>query len=222
MQTNNGIYIDVLNANTPNRVPLSVLLEGGITLVRIPHGPFKIRIITPHQTDVNVVLDDKTLLTTKVAPGMTELDRGANGVFNFAPATVSDTMPGPGTAIETDEGAAPAQAAQVIEAETAANVVTGKTAEGAETGENKSAAANEAVVPTQPPHIAGFLLVAVKFTEQPPVPGERPLPNNTEEAAFQMNPPHEHALAIAANFHNIVPPEKIQPRWCSHCRRLER
>ncbi|SRR5579883_428920 len=205
MQTKHGISIDVLNANTPGRVPLNVLLEGGITLVRIPHGPFKIRVNTPHQTDVEVTLDDKSILTCQIQPGLSELERGVDGrSFAFTPA---DTTSGAAAASFACE-AVPA------DSETAAeNVVL--------EGDAVVTEKPEARKPAQPPHISGFLVVSCKFTEKPPIPGELPLPYDEQEAAFQMNPPAEHALAIAANFHKIVPPEKIERRWCSHCRRME-
>jgi len=189
MQANHGISIDVLNANTPNRVPLNVLLEGGMTLVQIPHGPFKLRIITPHQTDVSVTLDEKDVLKCQVAPGLTELAASNDGrLLTFAPATTGGSVAPP-----ADDQ---------------------PTLFGAEDGEDTRQA-------QQPPHVTGFLVVSAKFTEQTPVPGVVPPPYDTQEVAFQMNPPKEHALMVAANFHRIVPPEKIERRWCSCCRRFE-
>lgn len=84
MQTNNGVTLAVIHAATPLRLPVSVLLDGGITLVRVPHGPFKLRVITPHAADVTVTLDDRKLATKLQVPaGMTELTCGDGGAFVF-------------------------------------------------------------------------------------------------------------------------------------------
>jgi hypothetical protein len=207
MQSKNGIQIDVLNANTPNRIPLNMLLEGGLTLVRMPHGPFKVRVITPHPSDVIVTLDANQLTTCQVPAGTTELAMGKDGrafVFKAADATANGA-PASATPIET-EGFEP-EVDPALLAQTVLDGVVG--------GE-------EALKQiTQPPHVTGFLLVSVRFTEQAPIPGIVPPPYDTDEIAFQMNPPAEHNGMVAANFHKIVPPEKIERRWCSCCRRLD-
>lgn len=207
MQSNNGILIDVLNADTPNRIPLSVLLEGGLTLVKVPYGPFKVRVITPHQTDVSITLDEKGLVKCQVPAGLTELAMGNDG-RPFAFKSAADA---------TAPGAAPAPAEVPTEGfgtdvspELLAAVVRDGIVGGEEAMQEQAA---------QPAHVTGLLVVSVKFTEQPPIPGVVPPPYDEDELAFQMNPPAEHNRMVAANFHRIVNPEKIEPRWCSCCRR---
>ncbi len=207
MQSKYGIMIDVLNANTPNRIPLNMLLEGGLTLVKMPHGPFKVRVITPHPSDVSVILDEKNLVSCKVAAGTTELSMGSDGrPFQFQPA--SDASSASAAAVEPiqTEGFEPD-----VDPELLAQVVRDGIVGGDEALKNL----------TQPPHVTGFLVVSVRFTEQPVIPGVVPPPYDTDEIAFQMNPPEQHNGMVAANFHKIVPPEKIEPRWCSCCRRLD-
>lgn len=229
MQTNNGVTISVIHAATPTRLPVSVLLDGGITLVRIPHGPFKVRVITPHATDVSVTLDDRKLAQKLQVPaGMTELTCGEGGLFSFSPD--SKSTPAPLVAVPQGTDADDRFIADIgkdVLADVAVNglddvdAILAKTdATAADTTETTEAVVEDA--PTQPEHALGFLVVGVRFTAQPVVPGVLPLPSNTEEAAFQMNVPGDHERAIAANVHRIVSPEKIEPRWCSHCRRLER
>ncbi len=206
MQSKHGITVDVLCASTPNRVPLNVLLESGITLVKVPHGGFKVRVKTPHPTDVTINLDDKGLLETKIPAGMTEFAVGQDGrPLMFQPATDVRACDEVKTPIET-EGFSPDVSPEVL-----AQVVK----DGIVGGEAALAAAS------QPSHISGFLLVNVRFTEQTPVPGIVPPPYDEDQVAFQMNPPAEHNRMIAANFNRIVPPEKIEKRWCSCCRRLD-
>lgn len=213
MQTKHGISIDVLNANTPGRIPLNCLLEGGVTLVRVPHGPIKVRLITPHQSDVTVTLDDKTLLVTQIPAGLTELAMGKDGrAMTFAPATAGGESPAAEPEVIVTEGFDSEVAPEVL-----AGIVTSAIVKDGAEGEQ----VEEKSEPTQPPHVSGFLVVQVKFTEQAPIPGIVPPPYDVQEVAFQMNTPEDHALAIAANFHKIVPPEKIEKRWCSHCRRME-
>jgi hypothetical protein len=229
MQTNNGITISVIHAATPMRLPVSVLLDGGITLVRIPHGPFKLRIFTPHPTDVSVTLDDRKLATkSKIPAGMSELVSGDGGLFVFSPD--SKSTPAPLVAVDRcdPDDKFIADIPKEVLAEVAVkgvddvDEILARTADAttAETDATEDGAVEEA--PTQPAHAFGFLVVGVSFTEQPIVPGVLPLPSNVEEVAFQMNQPGDHERAVAANVHNIVPPEKIEPRWCSHCKRLER
>lgn len=208
MQSKNGIMIDVLNANTPNRIPLNMLLEGGLTLVKMPHGPFKVRVVTPHPSDVTVTLDSKQLTFVQVPAGMSELAMGKDGrPFTFqsaadATASGADAAPAP---IPT-EGFA-----EDVDPELLAQVVRDGVVGGDEALKELS----------QPAHVTGLLLVAVRFTEQAPIPGIVPPPYDTDELAFQMNPPEQHNGMVAANFHKIVPPEKIERRWCSCCRRLD-
>lgn len=212
MQSKNGVSIDVLNANTPNRLPLNVLLEGGLTLVKVPHGPFKVRVITPHPTDVNITLDQKGLLSCQVPAGITELAMGKDGrPLNFAPAGDA-TAPG---APVCEEVSASGIETEGFDAEVSPDVLAGAVRDAVVGG----AEALSALESTQPDHITGFLVVSVKFTEQPPVPGVVPPPYDEDQLAFQMNPAEDHNRMVAANFHKIVSPEKIAPRWCSCCRR---
>jgi len=214
MQSKNGITVDVLNANAPNRIPLSVMLEGGLTLVKVPHGPIKVRVITPHPTDVSVVLDQKGLLACKVPAGVTELAFAQDGrpmTFQSAAelaasATTGGDTPAEPTVIPT-EGFS-----EDVSPELLAGVVRDSVIGGEEALE---------AISTQPNHVSGLLLVSVKFSEQAPVPGIVPPPYDEDQLAFQMNPPEAHNALVAANFHKVVSPEKIEPRWCSCCRRLD-
>jgi hypothetical protein len=212
MQSKNGITIHVLNANTPNRLPLNVLLEGGLTLVRVPHGPFKVRVITPHPTDVTVTLDQKDLVSCQVPAGVSELAMGKDG-RPLAYTSAADTARGAAPVCEevSASGIPTEGFADDVDPELLAQTVR----DGVVGGDD--ALANMAS--TQPDHITGFLVVSVKFTEQAPVPGIVPPPYDEDQVAFQMNPPADHDQMVAANFHKIVPPEKIEPRWCSCCRR---
>lgn len=214
MQSKNGIAIGVLNANTPNRLPLNVLLEGGLTLVKVPHGPFKVRLITPHPTDVAITLDQKSLLSAKIPAGITELAMGQDGrAFEFKSA--ADTARGAGSPMVCEEVSASEVPTEGFDEDVSPDVLAGAVRDVVVGGEEALAMLES----TQPEHITGFLIVSVKFTEQAPIPGVVPPPYDEDQVAFQMNPPEDHNQMVAANFHKIVPPEKIEPRWCSCCRR---
>lgn len=206
MQSKHGIAVDVLCASTPNRVPLNCLLESGVTLVKVPHGAFKVRIKTPHPTDITIALDEQGLLQTQVPAGMTELAMGKDGrPLMFQPASETRApVSAPVEPIPT-EGFSPDISAEVLAQVTKDGVVGGEAA----------------LAATQPAHISGFLVVSVRFTEQTPIPGIVPPPYDEDQVAFQMNPPADHNRMVAANFNKIVPPEKIEKRWCSCCRRLD-
>jgi len=228
MQTKNGITVAVIHAATPMRLPVSVLLDGGITLVRIPHGPFKLRVITPHAADVSVTLDDRKLAQKLQVPaGMTELTCGEGGLFSFSPES-KNPSPAPLSAVPQGTDADDRFIADVskdVLADVAVNglddvdAILAKTDATATDTADAETQVEEDAPPTQPEHALGFLVVGLRFTEQAVVPGVLPLPSNTEEVAFQLNVPGDHERAIAANVHRIVSPEKPAPRWCSHCRR---
>ena len=75
MKTANGIYVDVIRA-ADGLAPLPIKIDNGVALVnlvRMPHGPFKLRVMTPHQTDVEVVLDNVEIATLTAMPGMVNI-----------------------------------------------------------------------------------------------------------------------------------------------------
>jgi hypothetical protein len=64
----------------------------------------------------------------------------------------------------------------------------------------------------------GFVIVAVKLADQAPSkqgPGVNG--DKADLVFFQMNPPREHARALAANLHKVVPPEGITGSRCRTC-----
>lgn len=192
MQTKNGISVDVINAATGLK-PLDLLLDNGITLVRLPHGQFKVRVHTPHATEVEVQLDEVELAKVQVPAGMNTIERDSKGAFfAFNPATASNTTPAIAQEVEMPEG---------------------EPVEGEPTADEKPLPAAERL--GQP---TGFLAISVRFVEQPPVPGVVPPPSNTEDVLFKLNEPKEHARITAANFHKIVSPEPLTRPWCSCCK----
>ncbi len=191
MQTKNGISVDVINAATGLK-PLDLLLDNGITLVRLPHGQFKVRVHTPHLTEVEVQLDDVELTKVQVPAGVNTIERDSKGAFfAFTPATTGNTTPAIAQEVETE----------------------GEPVEGELTADEKPLPAAQRL--GQP---TGFLAISVRFVEQAPVPGVVPPPSNPEDVLFKLNEPKEHARITAANFHKIVPPEPLTKPWCSCCK----
>jgi len=174
MKTDKGIFVDLIRAKDGLK-PLDVETDDTI-LVRMEHGSFKVRIHSPQPADVMVHLDGTLTVETKVAQGMSMIDRGADGQpFVF-------TQPGK-KARTTD-------------------------------GDIQPTLFTEAVLdnerPVAPSH--GLVMVSVKFSEQP---GQKP--DKSETVFFQMNPPQDHARAVAANLHRIVPPEGVTNSGCGCC-----
>jgi hypothetical protein len=82
MKTDKGIYVDLIRARDGLK-PLDVETDDTI-LVRMEHGNFKVRIHTPQPADVSVHLDGTLKLETKVAQGMSMIDRDKSGQpFSF-------------------------------------------------------------------------------------------------------------------------------------------
>lgn len=194
MKTKNGIAVDVINAATGLK-PLDLQLDNGITLVRLPHGQFRVRVHTPHLTEVEVNLDEVELTKVQVPAGVSTIERDSKGAFfAFNPATTDNATPAAAQEV-------------VVDGEPVAE------GESTSTGDEKPLSADKAL--GQP---TGFLAISVRFVEQAPVPGVVPPPSNTEDVLFKLNEPREHARITAANFHRIVPAEPLTKPWCSCCK----
>lgn len=98
MKTNKGIFVDLIRASDGLK-PLDVE-TGDTVFVRMPHGNFKVRIVTPQPADVSVHLDGTHLGEQKVAKGMTLIEQDQSGrPFRFA-------APGTKPAASTTDGGA--------------------------------------------------------------------------------------------------------------------
>jgi hypothetical protein len=72
MQTKTGIEVHVIRGDN-GRIPLESKTDSE-TLVRVPHGPFKVRVASERTTEVKIELDGETALSTKVRSGSTDID----------------------------------------------------------------------------------------------------------------------------------------------------
>ncbi len=66
MKTDKGIHVDLISG-VSGRKPLDFQTDRAI-FVRMPHGQFSVRVVTPLPTNVAVSLDGVELLKTKVQP----------------------------------------------------------------------------------------------------------------------------------------------------------
>jgi hypothetical protein len=72
MQTRKGIEIHLIRGDN-GRIPLEAP-TGAETFVRVPEGPFKVRVHTAKTAEVKIDLDGEPAFTTKVRAGTTEID----------------------------------------------------------------------------------------------------------------------------------------------------
>lgn len=108
MKTRQAIHVDlVCMAN--NEVPIGIQTPE-TNFLRMPHGEFGVRIVTPRETEVAVHFGDKQVLSAKVKKGTHLLTEDTDGnVFKFTargdqPASADETTPAQQPASQTDTG----------------------------------------------------------------------------------------------------------------------
>lgn len=95
MKTCNGIFIDLIEGASGLK-PLEIETED-VILVRMPHGPFRVRILAPQLTNVSVTVDGVERLATQVQPNqLTMLSTGSDGrpfTFGDKPSVKATDQP---------------------------------------------------------------------------------------------------------------------------------
>lgn len=74
----NGVGVSVINGTT-NCTALGVELDNGLMLVRVPHGPVKVRITAQHDVEVQLHFEDQNRITTTLPAGSHTIERDSNG-----------------------------------------------------------------------------------------------------------------------------------------------
>lgn len=157
--------------------PLGYKLEDGRQFLRVPHGPFALRVMSRLGIEILVHIDGKLLLNSSVDKGLQYLEAGENGkVFYFGEASSS---PSEGQADATTGSASPAAGSDSAEA-----------------------AQSHRDVPAG----AGLLFVVARFADDPNFVGSQP-PRQEFEISFQLQAPGVHEKALASSLSKIVEPE---------------
>lgn len=164
--------------------PLGYKLEDGRQFLRVPHGPFALRVMSRLGIEILVHLDGKRLVSTSVKRGVQYLEADDNGtVLSFTKA--SDYAVSEMAEVVTD----PAD-------------TTASSAASAADGDGAEAALSHRDVPAG----AGLLFVVARFSDDPKIVGSQP-PRQEFEISFQFEAPGDHEKKLAASLSKIVEPE---------------
>jgi hypothetical protein len=139
MKTCNGIFIDLIEGESGLK-PLEIETED-VILVRMPHGQFRVRVLSPALANITVTLDGAEVLATQVKPNqLTVLSTGSDGrpfTFGDKPSVKATDQPvQPALFVEapakdTREMAAPSHGLVIVSAQFAEQ---GATAPGVKPG----------------------------------------------------------------------------------------
>lgn len=181
--------VDLISGVT-GRKPLDYRTEDTI-YVRMPHGKFAVRVVTPHLANVAIAVDGVNVVKTQVPPKLVNMldNDGQGNPLNFLSSE---------------------QKAQKL-AEAAAK----QALPSAEQGSSPSAAQ---ATPDTASSTDGLVMVSVQFAEQKQTaqsPGRKA--GDTETVFFQMNPPGKHEFEMARNLLKVIPPEGVTNSGCSCC-----
>lgn len=221
MRTENGISLEFFNTANPDCAVLTAELQGGSHLVRMPGGQFKVRILTPHPTDVVMTLDRQNLVQCQVPAGLSYIEKGQDGkpfIFNpsGSPVQLSPQTRVAAESLETDPGAGRTE----IDAE---GLVTDFLADAIASGVQLTPTnvASEFMRHQVKAHgldgttaedDSGRLIIALRFVPQDKAETE------LEHVVCRLNEPDRHDRLFAANFHKVVSPVAPTPHTCSLCR----
>ncbi len=221
MRTENGISLEFFNTANPECAVMTAELQGGSHLVRMPGGQFKMRILTPHPTEVVMSLDRQNLVQCQVPAGLSWIEKGQDGkpfIFNpngapvpLSPQTTAaseslETNPGEGrTELDTD-GMFTDFLADAI----ASGVKLTPTNVASEFMRHQ--VKSHGLDKDNPADDVGKLIIALRFVPQDKVETE------LEHVLCRLNEPDRHDRLFAANFHKVVSPVAPTPHTCSLCR----
>lgn len=165
--------------------PLGYKLEGGENFLRVPNGPFALRVMSRLGIEILVHVDGKRLLASSVDKGVQYLEVDDSGnAFYFGKET---------SAAEEKDGA----------------VASGQSAD-ATTGDANLAGGGENDLPAQShrdaPQRAGLVFVVARFADDPSIVGNQP-PRQEFELSFQLQAPGDHEKRLAGSLSKIVEPQ---------------
>jgi hypothetical protein len=172
--------------------PLGYKLDNeGTTFLRVPNGPFALRVMSQLGADVLVHLDGKHLLTASVAKGVQYVEHDLNGKpFYF------------GAQDGQSEDAASAEFAHRLQQNEA---IEGDTAgDGAEHPVDDVAAGKQAPLAVPTGH--GLLFVVARFADDPANAGYQQPPRQEYGITLQLRSPADHDRNLAGSLSKIVEP----------------
>lgn len=159
--------------------------NSGVAYLRVPHGPFALRVMSKLGADLLVHLDGARLCSISVEKGVQYVERTPDGKpFYFA---------APGQIVKH----VPQSDAEM--AEQAADVTDGIASE--------TPAADASLVEHGPsiPAGEGVLFVVARHSDDPAIVGAQP-PRQEFEYTFQLQAPQAHDRALAGSLSKVVEP----------------
>jgi len=221
MRTENGISLELFNTANPECAVMTAELQGGSHLVRMPGGQFKVRILTPHPTDVVISLDRQNLAQCQVPAGLSYIEKGPDGkpfIFNpdGAPVPLSTQTVAASESLETDPGEG---RTQLDTDEVMSDFLADAIASGVKLTPTNVASEfmrhqvkSHGLDKFNPEDEVGKLVIALRFAPRDNVE------TDIEHVLCRLNEPDRHDRLFAANFHKVVSPVAPTPHTCSLCR----
>jgi hypothetical protein len=159
--------------------------DSGVAHLRVPHGPFAVRVMSKLGADIIVHLDGNRLIATTVEKGVQyiERDSAGNPLYFAAPGQIVKHVPQSDAELAT----------QPAQGEASENVAS------------DSAAVEHA--PTIPDGY-GILFVVARHSDDPSIVGAQP-PKQEFEFTFQLRAPQEHDRALAGSLSKVVEPAAL-------------
>ncbi len=222
MRTESGISLEIFHIANPDCAALNAELQGGSHLVRLPGGQFKVRILTPHATDVVMTLDRNPLVQTQVPAGLSYIELSREGkpfIFNptNAPVPLSPLTKAASESLETNPG--PGEVAdpeQVVSDFLVGAITSGVqlTPTNVASQFMRNQVEAHGMTDAGNPDTTGHLLIALRFSGKE----KDPAGNDIEHILCRLNEPDRHDRLFAANFHKVVSPVAPTPHTCALCR----
>ena len=164
--------------------PLGYKLDNKSTMfLRVPKGPFALRVISQLGADVLVHLDGKHLLATAIPKGIQYLERDADGKPFYFGAQGGTSDPDLPTGASRD----------------------GTTGDGVSVPVDRTIGDAERQAPMVVPSGQGLLFVVARFADDPTNEGSQP-PRQEYEMAFQLQAPEDHDRSLSGSLSQMVEP----------------
>lgn len=190
--------------------PLGYKLEDGKNFLRVPHGPFALRVMSRLGIDILVHVDGKRLLASSVDKGLqyVEVDDKGNP-FNFGAPSGASGLQLHRARLDYLEYEEPVEKAVSSGDDENDGAVAPDQSEDATTGDANLAGGRESDLPVQmhleAPAGAGLVFVVARFKDDPSIVGNQP-PKQEFVLSFQLQAPGDHEKRLAGSLSKIVEP----------------
>ena len=164
--------------------PLGYKLDNqGTMFLRVPNGPFALRVISQLGADILVHLDGKQMLATSVAKGIQYVEHDLDGKpFYFGAQGAMSDQALPSVASQDDT-----------------------TSDGADFSVEHTTGDAETQTPLLAPSGHGLVFVVARFADDPTNEGYQP-PRQEYEITLQLQAPGEHDRNLSGSLSKIVEP----------------